>query len=244
MPSGLTFQLFFGGRPVDRTTIEALESVQVRTTSDGPAGFQLTFQVINRSRIHDQLLFSGSGVKMESRLCIKVTLNSTDYFLMDGVVTNHQLTPNSRPGATSLTITGEDLTRVMDYEERDGRAFKNQSLGTRVKRILDKYAIYGIGQRVIDEKYRDAGSETRAVPHQRGTDLQYIRTLASTAGHVFTMRPVGVNRSEAYWGPESNSNTLLPALTVDMGVATNIESLNFAFNSEQREDPDGGLAAG
>jgi phage protein D len=47
----------------------------------------------------------------------------------------------------------------------------------------------------------------------------------------------GPNQSQAYWGPEIIGNEQLPALTIDMGVATNVESLNLAFNSEQRESP-------
>jgi hypothetical protein len=234
---GAQLQLFLNGRHVDRTTIETVESVQVRLGTEGPGGFQLTFRLISRSQVHDQFLFSGPSVRKETRVGIVVMMNARNHFLMDGLVTNHQLTPSAQPGVTNLTLTGEDLTRVMDYQERDGRAFKNQSLASRVKKIVDTYSGYGISLKFKDEKHRDVGSETRGVPHQRGTDLQYIRNMAQTAGHVFFLEAIGVNSSQAYWGPEIIGNEQLPELSVDMGVATNVESLNLAFNSEQRESP-------
>lgn len=238
MFKGAHLQLYFEKRPVDRTTIETLESVQVRSASDGPAGFQLTFALINHSQVHNQFLFAGSGrnnVREHARITVVLLLNGTQYFLIDGVITNHQVTPNARPGSTKLTLTGEDMMRVMDYSERDGRAFRNQSRASRINRILGEYSGFGVSGTAQSEQHRDTGENTRGVPHQRGTDLQYIRNLAQTSGHVFSLEATGIGRSRAYWGPEFESNEFMPALSIDMGVATNVDSLNLTYDSEQRE---------
>jgi hypothetical protein len=40
--------------------------------------------------------------------------------LMDGVMTNQEVTSGSQPGQSTLTITGDDLTKVMDLQDFSG----------------------------------------------------------------------------------------------------------------------------
>ena len=48
------------------------------------------------------------------RVVIVVIVNGTPHVLMDGVVTNHQIVPGRDAGHSTLSITGEDLTVLMD----------------------------------------------------------------------------------------------------------------------------------
>ena len=49
------------------------------------------------------------------RVIIVVTRQRHAEVLIDGVMTNHEVAPGSDAGTSLLTVTGEDLTRVMDY---------------------------------------------------------------------------------------------------------------------------------
>ena len=54
------------------------------------------------------------------RVIIVVTVNGTPEVLMDGVMTQHEVSPGSQTGASTLTVTGKDLTAVMDYIDFSG----------------------------------------------------------------------------------------------------------------------------
>ena len=54
---------------------------------------------------------------MITRVIIIVTLGGLPNVIMDGMVTRQELTPSNEPGQSTLTITGEDLSVVMDVVE-------------------------------------------------------------------------------------------------------------------------------
>ena len=48
---------------------------------------------------------------------LSVSIAGMPSVLMDGMVTRHELSPSSTPGQSTLTITGEDLSILMDIVE-------------------------------------------------------------------------------------------------------------------------------
>jgi hypothetical protein len=91
---------------------------------------------------------------------------------------------------------------------------------------------------VIPELFVDVPVPTDRIPTHRGTDLHYIEALARDVGYVFYIEPgpaPGTNK--AYWGPEIKVGVPQPALNTHMDVHTNVESLNFQFDAQQRELP-------
>src|SRR6185503_6236540 len=103
---------------VPQSVIEALTGVEV--SSGEPGGFQMTFAISRRSPLNLSLLPSGF-FDPNVRVIIVVTINGTPNVLMDGVITQQQMSPSNEPGQSTLTITGEDLTRLMDLTDRTGR---------------------------------------------------------------------------------------------------------------------------
>ncbi len=47
-----------------------------------------------------------------------VLLNVVPVVLMDGIITHQQLSPGDDPGTSTLTVTGEDVSVMMDLEEK------------------------------------------------------------------------------------------------------------------------------
>jgi hypothetical protein len=66
------------------------------------------------------------------------------------------------------------------------------------------------------------------VPHQQETDLQFIRRLAERNGFVFYVEPQTFGVNKAYFGPETRVGAPQPALTQNLGSATNVRSLSFS----------------
>ncbi|MBI2877056.1 MAG: hypothetical protein HYY20_09260 [Candidatus Tectomicrobia bacterium] len=217
--------------PVPQVVLDALTSVQVRSSAGSPSGFQLSFMLSNRSPLHTLFLIAGGQTPL-LRVIIIVTLNGTPQVLMDGVMTNQQVSPGSQPGQSTLTITGDDLTRVMDLQDFSGLPYPAMPPEARVALIIAKYAVFGMIPLVIPSLFPDLPIPVERVPTQQLTDLKYIQQLAAEVGYVFYVDPGPVpGTNTAYWGPEIKVGAPQPALNLDMDAHTNVESLSFSFNT-------------
>ena len=126
-------------------------------------------------------------------------------------------------------MTGEDLTRVMDNQALDGLPFPAMPIAARVALICAKYAAFGIIPLPVPEVFMDVPIPISKIPAQQGTDLEYIRQLAEEVGHVFYIEPGPVpGTNVAYFGPEIKVGAPQPALSMDMGPHTNVESMSFS----------------
>jgi hypothetical protein len=163
---------------------------------------------------------------------IIATVNGVPQVLIDGVMTKQQVTPGSKPGQSTLTITGDDLTKVMDLQDFSGLPYPAMPAEARIALIIAKYVVFGIIPLVIPSLFVDIPIPTDRIPTQKLTDLKYINELASNAGYVFYIDPGPVpGTNVAYWGPEIKVGVPQPALNFDMDSQTNVESLSFTFNT-------------
>lgn len=224
--------------PVSQEMLDALTSVTVTTNSDTGSGFQLQFTLSNRSKLQTLFLLS-SGLPIPLvRVVIVVTVNGRAEVLMDGVMTNHEVSPGTDAAHSVLTVTGEDLSRVMDYVDFSGTPFPGMAPEARVLLILAKYAVLGIVPLVIPSVLIDIPIPTDRIPVQKGKDLCYIRSLADEVGYVFYVEPGPKPlRSVAYWGPEIKVGFPQKTLSINMDFETNIENVSCGFDSQGRVLP-------
>jgi len=216
--------------PVPKPVLEALTSVQVTTGAGKPSGFQLSFTLNNRSPLHTLFLIAGGQTPL-LRVIIIATINGTPNVLIDGVMTNQQVTPGGKPGESTLTITGEDLTKVMSLVDFSGIPYPAMPPEARVALIIAKYAMFGIIPLVIPSLFPDLPIPVDRIPVQEGNDLEYITGLAASVGYVFYIDAgPAPGTNVAYWGPEIKVGVPQPALNFDMDAHTNVESLSFNFN--------------
>ena len=223
--------------PVPKPVLDALTSVQVTTAAGSPSGFQLTFTLNNRSPLHTLFLIAGAQTPM-LRVIIVVTINGSANVLVDGVMTNQQVSPGSKPGESTLTVTGEDLTKVMSLIDFSGMPFPAMPPEARVALIIAKYAMFGMIPMVIPSLFTDFPIPVERIPVQQGNDLEYIRHLANDVGYVFYIDPgPAPGTNVAYWGPEIKIGVPQPALNYDMDAMTNVESLSFNFDGSNATMP-------
>lgn len=221
--------------PVPAMLIDALEEVTVTSASEGASGFQLRFKVNSKSELNTLFLIAvGNNASLgvpPLRVVLIVTLGGRPQPLFDGVLTNVEVQAgqNRQPG--SITITGEDLTKVMDLIDFSGMPYPAMPIEARVALICAKYAAFGIIPLPIPSFFTDVPIPIERIPAQQGTDLAYIRQLAGEVGHVFYIEPGEVPLTNiAYFGPEIKVGPPQPALNIDMDAHTNVESLNFSFD--------------
>jgi hypothetical protein len=217
--------------PVPKALIESLESAQVTVASGQKSGFQLVFTTSKGSPILTTLLPAGY-FDPPARVILTVSVNGSSTVVMDGVITRHELAPSNEPGQSKLTLTGEDLTRMMDLIDLTGFPFPAMPAEARIMLMIAKYAPYGILPLVMPSVLLDFPNPLKQIPGQQGTDLAYINMLAETVGYVFYIDPGPVpGMNVAYWGPEIKVGAPQPALTVNGDGSSNVESLSFAFDA-------------
>ena len=236
MSKQLQLLLLAGGvvaAPAPQVLMDALQSVQVTSSAGQRSGFQLTFAVSKGSAIRELLLPSGL-LDPPARMIIVAIVDGFPEVLVDGVVTRHETSPSNTPGGSTLTLTGEDLSLLMDLKH-ERACFPAMPLNVRVMMIVAKYAMYGIIPAAVPPVMMSVTSPVQSIPVQSSTDLAYIQALASEAGYTFFLIPgplPGV--STAYWGPDVRAGLVQPALTIDSDPATDVESMSFSFDGLSR----------
>lgn len=224
--------------PVPKEVLDSLVSVEVTTSTDGPSLFQLQFTLGNRSLLQTLFLAAGGAEIPLMRVVMVLTIAGTPDVLIDGVMTHHEMSPGSDSAHSLLTVTGEDLTRVMDYLDFTGFPFPAMPAEARVAIIVAKYAFFGLIPIVIPSVLIDMPIPTTRIPKQKGTDLAYVKSLADVVGYTFYVEAgPAPGTSIAYWGPEIRVGVPQPALNINMDAYTNVESLGFQFKSDQKTMP-------
>src|SRR5262249_36544741 len=147
------------------------------------------FTLSNRSPLHTLFLVAGGNMLPVVRVIIVVTVNGTPEVLMDGVMTRTEVAPGSEPGQSTLTVTGEDLTAVMDLIDFSGVPYPAMPPEARIALIVAKYAMFGMIPLVIPSVLIDIPIPVDRIPRHQGTDLSYINQLAGEVGYVFYLKP-------------------------------------------------------
>jgi hypothetical protein len=217
--------------PAPAPVLEALESVEVTTGDRGRSGFQLRFSA-GRSGSADRTdfpLISGPALRPFGRVVLQVAFGGSPQVLMDGLITHRELIPGSVPGTGTLTVTGQDVSVVMDLEEKiaEHPAQAEHVIATMLISSA-AYSAYGLVPRVTAPDSADTPPAAERVPVQHGTDLAYLNQMAARFGFVCYLIPgPAVGANTVYWGPPERGGAPQPALTVDMGADTNVEQIQF-----------------
>ncbi|MCC6729961.1 MAG: hypothetical protein IT208_11550 [Chthonomonadales bacterium] len=220
--------------PAPLPVAEALESVEVTHNDEGRSGFQLTFE-IGRSGpwdLVDYPLLRNPLVRPFSRVILLVLFNVTPRVLMDGFITNVQVAPGAEPGAGRLTVTGEDVTVMMDMEKKT-REHPAQDETVIASKILLSYMQYLLlPPLVVPPLVIDPPVPVERTPAQSSTDLEYLNEMAGRHGHVFFVTPgPAPGQNLAHWGPPPRGTVPQRALSTNMGPATNVRSMSFQYNA-------------
>jgi hypothetical protein len=221
--------------PVPQVVMDALDSIQVTAVAGEASGFQINLQFNSKSELNTIFLIAGatnSGPATPPlRVMLIVTLNGTPQPLFDGVMTNVQVQAGGNGAPGMVTITGEDLTKVMRMIDFSGLPYPAMPIEARVALICAKYAAFGLIPLIIPVLFPDIPIPIERIPAHQGTDLDYIQQLAEETGYIFYIEPgPAPGTNVAYFGPEIKIGVPQPALNVDMDAFTNVEDMRFSFD--------------
>lgn len=224
--------------PVPSSVLEALVDVEVNIHDLEQSGFKLTFSLDKQSPLQITFLLAGGMPLLFLRCILVAIVNGTANVLIDGVITQNEITPGDKGSNSTLTLYGKDLTALMNQGNWSGFPFPACPREARVALLLAKYAMFGVLPLIIPSILLDISLPIESIPAQQGSDLDYIKQLASEAGYVFYIYagPVpGMNT--AYWGPQVKVGPVQSALNIDMDAYTNVESMHFKVDQEKSKIP-------
>lgn len=221
--------------PAPRLVIDALDSVSVTTAAGSASGFQMTLAIDSRSELNQLLLIvAGQSVTPATpplRVVLVVTIKATPTVLFDGVMTRVEVQPGQNGTAGRITVTGEDISKVMDNIDFSGLPYPALPVPARVAIICAKYGAFGLIPIVVPPVFLDVPIPVERIPGHQGTDLQYLQRMAEEAGYVFYVEPgPAPGTNFAYFGPEVKIGVPQPALNIDMDAHTNVEQMSFSFD--------------
>jgi hypothetical protein len=226
--------------PVPQIVLDALVSIEINTAAGNrsPSGFTLVFTLNNRSPLQTIFLLTAGGVIPLLRVIIVATVNGIPDVLIDGVVTKQSIAPGQDASHSTLTVTGVDLSELMNLIPFDGLPYPAMPIVARVALILAKYAAFGVVPLVIPPLLFDVPIPTDRIPRQQGTDREYLYQLADDVGYVFFIDPgPAPGTSIAYFGPDLKVGVPQPALNYNFDGDTNIDHVSFSFNADAKKLP-------
>jgi hypothetical protein len=212
--------------------LEDFERAEITHRDEGRSGFQVTFRVGRTSAdLLDYALLASPLLRPMNRLVLVITFNCIPQVLMDGIITDQQFAPGSRAGESTLTVTGEDVSVMMDLEEKSAE-HPAQPEAVIALKIIASYAQYGLIPMVIPPPSIDIPLPTERVPVQQGTDLEYLREMAGRFGYVFYITPGPAPLTNtAYWGPPVRMGVPQKAISINMGPNSNADIPSFRYDS-------------
>jgi hypothetical protein len=233
--------------PAPQPVIDALTSAEVTVSAGQASGFKLTFAMSKKSPLNTLLLPVG-GFDPGLRVILVATVNSLPTVLMDGIITQHTVTPSNEPGQSTLSVTGQDISVILGLGNggligaiaEEAIPFPNLPTVAIIDLLLLKYATYGIIPLVVPPLQVDVPLITDHWPTKSGydSDLDFIKSAAEDVGYVFYIDPGPVPGTNiGYFGPEIRIGVPQAALNVDMDAETNVESLSFTYDGMAREQP-------
>ena len=224
--------------PVQLPLTDALLSAQVTVTAGQAQRVPARVRPGQERRDQQKCCCASGFFDPQIRVILVVTVNGIPTVLMDGVITQQEVDVANEAGSSTLTITGEDLTVLMDLVEKNAYSFPSLSDAESAEQIIGLYAQYGIKPHVVKEVFPYIPPSDVQTNFQQGTDLAYLNQLAQDNGYVFYLDPGPLpGQSTGYWGPEKRKGKPQPALTINSDAASNVEQLTFTFDGSARQDP-------
>ncbi len=219
--------------PAPALLMEKLQSAQVTHSDEGRSGFQIVFEAGRSGKVDlvDYPTQLNPLVKPFNRVVLIVTFSAIPRLLMDGIITNIQFAPSNEAGKTTITLTGEDVSVMMDLHEKIAEYPAMPEMAI-VPIVMAQYPLLALIPMVIPPATAGIPNPLEEIPVQHDTDLKYINTLAERFGYVFYVTPGPAPLTNtAYWGPPIRVGIPQRALTFNMGNMTNVNTLSFEHNA-------------
>jgi hypothetical protein len=218
--------------PASYKLLEALQEVEVKHTDEGRSGFKLVFRAGRggAADFAEDSLLNDPQLKVRSRVVLTALFGVVPTVISDGIITNLQISPGDNGAPTTVEAVGEDLSVLMDLNEKS-QEHPAQPAYLIINKLIAEYAMYGLIPTVTLPPSTDVPNPVERVPVQRETDLDHINRI-KPADYIFAIKPGPLPLTNiAYCGPRIQISIPQRALSVNMAQATNCSGLSFNYDS-------------
>jgi phage protein D len=223
-----TYQVWMEGKPAEGDFYDRLLSLEVEENADMPGAIQIRFPV-SRTADGDLTGVNDAGLQPLTSLAVTVTPEGGDQaVIFDGYVLGHKLHLESGVRESTLEVYGQDASWLMNLEEKT-REWANVTDGLAANTIFAEYGFTPAAENTDD----DSGvyTEDAHTLMQRGTDLDYLRTLARRGGRLFRVAggPVPGAPLGIFAKPDTEAASIA-TLTLNDPDAPNVRKLDFEWD--------------
>ncbi|MFV8748928.1 hypothetical protein ACNOYE_00095 [Nannocystaceae bacterium ST9] len=219
--------------PAPAELMANLEQVSVQLSDSGRNGFQLSFRVGRDSLfgVVDYPPLLSQMLRPGFRVVVISTIEAFPHVISDGIITNVQLTPSSEPNGSRISVTGQDVSVMMEMIEQKLPYPGMPDFGI-VNAILAKYAMYQVTPIAIPPPGDIPPLPTEKMPIADGSDYAILTNLAARYGYVFWVQagPAPL-QNLAYWGPPFRIPVPQRALSFRLGSASNLGNVSFTSDA-------------
>ena len=189
--------------PLPPDVTARVRSVTVTESDGARSAFTITLDAgrSGPTAVFDTPLLTTSPLRANARVVLLLTMGALPQVLLDGIVTETELTPGSASQHAELRVTGHDVSLLLDRHE-----VTTEHIGLddalQVQTIALPYLARGIVAQVIPPPVLDPPLPIERTPTQQATDYAHLQALAAHHGYVCYISPGPVpGLSTLYWGP-------------------------------------------
>jgi phage protein D len=176
-----TFRLLLGGSPAGEELYTQMTSLEVEENADLPGAVQLNLPV-NATDAGDLTFVNDSTLQPFSSIAVVASLEGKrDECIFDGFVLSHKLHLQTGTTASTLQVWGQDASWLMNLEEKV-KEWVDVTDADAASAIFADYGMSSSAENTQDDS--PAHTEDSHTLMQRGTDIQFLRSLGRRNGKL------------------------------------------------------------
>jgi phage protein D len=217
----VSYTLLIDNSPAEARLLEAIQQIEVEEHATLASMLRLRLAIdVNQGGDAWNLVDDGIFERL-TNLSLLITVGSgSPNLLMNTYVIDSRLNFHSTPGKSTLEVVAMDGTILMSLENKQ-RAWPNMADSDIATQIFGEYNF------TPDvESTQPSRQENDITTIQHGSDIQFLRHLAERNGFECYLETDPVTRlTTGHFHPPQLDETPQGTLSVNMGPATNLESL-------------------
>jgi phage protein D len=234
---GVTRMVQLDYAPAPPAVVEAIEEITVDSSIDAASALRMKLG-IGQTDLGDWTVLEDDPFRPLAQVTVRVGVGELPVpeALINAYVTAQSVTYSDEPGTSTLEVSGLDALHLMGLEEKV-TPWANQPDGTIAAQIFGQYGLVPRVQMTSPVLVEPEGTTI-----QRGTDLRFLRRLASRNGFDMYVQPepfTGVD--QGFFRPRQTLGAPQAVLNVHMGSETNVAGFRVRYDMTQ---PTGVIAAG
>ncbi len=235
-----TYQILLDGTPVEKAFYDAITSLEVEENAELPDAVQLTMAV-NRSTAGDLDYPGDARLGPLTNLAVVAQPDGGEsQCIFDGYILSHQLHLETATSASTLKVWGQDASWLMNLEEKV-KEWVNVTDADVANAIFGDYSFDPDPANTDDDS--PAHTEDGHSLMQRGSDIQFLRSLARRNGKLcrVTCSDTPGQRTGFFAKPDLTAD---PAATLNLNdiAAWNVSALDISWEATRPTRVTGGQA--